>query len=475
MALKRKTKGSAATLDRGALSWQAVAFQGLATIGPAFAVLAILQFTASFVGLSVPLMLIAGVIIIFAEIAIVSRMAARWPSAGGWFTWISSALSPRAGFIGGWIWSIWIPPAAMLTVAYLASAVLQPAVAAYYNVNIAWQWWVLAIMVPVVICAYEGIRSSIKVLVWTTSAEMIIFLLLGFSGILHPGAGGLSTQPFNVSHLHAAPMLFLGLVFSLFSFTGWESIGPLAEESANPRKNVPRSMYAAVAVYFVFLLIACYGIMAGWGFNNIDSFVKSAQFPGTVLAQQLWGPLWIFVLLALLNSGFAVALGAFHGGSRTWYGMARAGLLPSWLNKISPRKKVPITALHLMVVLSAITFLIAWKGGVASVYLTWVLMITLILIIMYSMANIGVISQFFRMTKGFRNPILCFILPAAVTIWLVIVAYKNVVPFPAWPLRWGLILLGVWLVVGFLWLVALQSRKSSGWQKKAKQAFDNKE
>jgi amino acid transporter len=101
-------------------------------------------------------------------------------------------------------------------------------------------------------------------------------------------------------------------------------------------------------------------------------------------------------------------------------------------------------------------------------------MITLILIILYSLANIGVISQFFRMTKGFRNPILCFLLPAAVTIWLIIVAWNNVHPFPKWPLRWGLVLLGVWLVVGFMWLIALQSRKSN-WQKKAKHAFDNKE
>jgi amino acid transporter len=290
--------------------------------------------------------------------------------------------------------------------------------------------------------------------------------------LFHPGPGGISAQPFNPSNLSTAPALFLGLVFSLFSFTGWESIGPLSEESADPRRNVPKSMYAAVGVYFVFLVIACYGIMTGWGVDNISTLVTSPQFPGTALAQKLWGGWWILVLLALLNSGFAVALGAFHGGSRTWYGMGRAGILPKWLDKISGSHKVPTNGLHLMTALSVVTFGVAWLGGVSNVYLAWVLMITLILILLYSMANIGVIVQFFRRTKGFTNWFLCLLLPAAVTVWLGVVFYNNVVPFPAAPLRYGLYLLGGWLVLGLIWLGVMQATGRKDWLERARQAFD---
>jgi amino acid transporter len=446
----------------------------MATIGPAFAVLAILQFTAGFVGVAVPLMLIAGVIIIFAEIAIVSQLAGRWPNAGGWFTWIASSLHPRAGFMGGWLWSIWIPPAAVLTVAYLSAAVLQPAVAAYYHVDLPWQVWTLAIMIPVLVCAYEGIRASIKVLVWTTTLEILVFLALGISGILHPGAGGVSTEPFNLANLSHAPALFLGLVFSLFSFTGWESIGPLSEESADPRHNVPKSMYAAVAVYFVFLVIACYGIMVGWGVNDIAGLVASTQFPGTAVAQHLWGAGWLLVLLALLNSGFAVALGAFHAGSRTWYGMGRAGIFPKWFDKIAPEKHVPTNGLHMLTLLSAATFAVAWWGGPSNVYLAFAVMATLILIMLYMLANIGVISQFVKRTEGFRNVFLSFLLPVAVTIWLGFVLWNNIHPLPAFPLRWAVYLLGAWLAAGGLWLLIMHSRGrlDKGWQDRAKQAFD---
>jgi amino acid transporter len=45
------------------------------------------------------------------------------------------------------------------------------------------------------------------------------------------------------------------VVFSIFEFSGWESTGPMAEESKNPRRNVPIGLVGSVIIlmiYFVF-------------------------------------------------------------------------------------------------------------------------------------------------------------------------------------------------------------------------------
>ena len=33
--------------------------------------------------------------------------------------------------------------------------------------------------------------------------------------------------------------LFLGVVFAIFAITGWDAAAPLAEESRDPKRNIP--------------------------------------------------------------------------------------------------------------------------------------------------------------------------------------------------------------------------------------------
>ena len=39
----------------------------------------------------------------------------------------------------------------------------------------------------------------------------------------------------------------LAIVFTVQGLTGWEAAVPLAEETENPRRNVPRSIMASIA------------------------------------------------------------------------------------------------------------------------------------------------------------------------------------------------------------------------------------
>jgi len=68
---------------------------------------------------------------------------------------------------------------------------------------------------------------------------LIITGSLAISGLVSTGPGGLSWAPLNPGNFRLSSNLFLGVVFSIFAFSGWDSTGPMAEESKNPQAQRP--------------------------------------------------------------------------------------------------------------------------------------------------------------------------------------------------------------------------------------------
>ena len=49
------------------------------------------------------------------------------------------------------------------------------------------------------------------------------------------------------------------MIFTILTYTGFESVAPLAEETANPRRNLPRAI-----LFSVIFMVAVY-VIASWG------------------------------------------------------------------------------------------------------------------------------------------------------------------------------------------------------------------
>jgi len=449
-----------------------VVLQGVATIGPAFGILAVFQATVGNAGIVAPLAFLFAGLIMLATTASVSQLAKAWPSAGGWYTWIAKAIHPRAGFLGGWVWSIYLPPAAMLTVSYMSYAVLEPAINSQYGVDIPWWVFVLVCFAVVMAVSYRGIMLSARFMMVATVIEMIIMVALAASGLLFPGDGGFNFEPFNPANLASAPNLFLGFVFSIFAFSGWESIAPMAEESNNPRRNVPRGLVLTIVVHGCFLLFVTWGLLVGTGTNTVAAIPDAAAFPGFTLAVRLWHGAWVIMLLALLNSAIAVAIGCFNGASRTWYAMGRVGALPSFLGKINVKHKTPYNAIHLTVATSVLAFVLAATFGVASTYFTWATLITLGLIVLYTLANVGVVYHYLHRRRQEFNVFKHLIFPVVSTGAMGIVFFKTVVPLPEAPERYGPVVLGLWLLLAVFILIFLRLRGREEWLARTAEAFE---
>ena len=125
-----------------------------------------------------------------------AQLAKVFPSAGGWYTWIARAFHPRAGFFAGVLFSIWLPPVATLTMAFLAKTVLEPSIKAEYGVDSRGGsgWWPGVALV--IFFAYQGISISEKALLITGCIEIVIMVALAVHRArLDPAPGGFSLGP----------------------------------------------------------------------------------------------------------------------------------------------------------------------------------------------------------------------------------------------------------------------------------------
>src|SRR5438034_1078023 len=148
-------------------------------------------------------------------------------------------------------------------------------------------------------------------------------------------------------------------------------------------------------IYFIFVT---WGYLNGIGVTKVGGIPTATAWPVATFAQRVWGGAWVFLLFALLNSAIAVSIASFNGGTRTWYGMGRSGVLPTALGKVNPKRKTPDNSIHLEVGMQVVAFACVLIWGVSDVFITWANAITIGLVLMYILANIGVVKYY--LTEG---------------------------------------------------------------------------
>ena len=102
-------------LRRGALRLPAVLMQGIGHTAPATAILLTLPITATYAGDAAPLAyLLAFAVVLMLGVGL-TQLARHLPSAGGYYTYVSRTVHPRAGFLTAWLFfptHPWHPPSA---------------------------------------------------------------------------------------------------------------------------------------------------------------------------------------------------------------------------------------------------------------------------------------------------------------------------------------------------------------------------
>jgi amino acid transporter len=461
--------GSAAVttdLKQNAIGLVGSLMQAITGMGPIFAALFFTQEVVGIAGVTAPLAYLFGVIVVVMLGSTLVQFTKHMPSAGSYYTFVSRGLNARLGFLTAWMNFVYMPVVQGPIMGYFG-AVLASELKANYSVNLPWLWWV-AILVGaplIAILARYGIALSVRIMVILGLAELLLVWTLGIWGLASPGRGGFNFSSFNPAHIGTASAFALAIAFSFQGMDGWEFAAPLAEETSNPRRNVPRATMIAILGLGVFLVVTYWGQVVGWGTANLAALPKSAEVPGLVLAHRYWGYGWIAVMIAFLSSTFAVSQSLNNVSTRIWYRMAAGGAAPAWLAKVHPTRRTPANAIWLQMVLSIVIGIGAGLGlgPDNSFFLIVGLVVVLAVVYIYIMGNAAVAAYYWRQRRAEFNPFLHFAIPLFTTAALIYVGVETFNPLPAYPLNLAPYIAGGWLLLGIVILLIMRARGDDRW------------
>jgi len=272
-----------------------------------------------------------------------AELGAMFPRAGGNYVYLREGVHPVAGFLVGWLAFFAIYAG---TIAALA-AILGETVAGLVGGG---KGTALAVSLGVVLAAsalnHAGVRWGARANNLTSSVKIGALLAFGVLGpLLGEGEFGRLLWAPVAGAERPVSLAAFGLAMSpvLFSYLGWNASVFVGSEIRDPGRNVPRSLFAGLAICtFVYLVV-----------NGVYLYalpipaLQDAGDAGAAAAGALFGPvggrlLAGFVFVSVLGTLNATAL----VGPRVAYAMSLDGLFFGGADRVS-RFRTPVAAIWL--------------------------------------------------------------------------------------------------------------------------------
>lgn len=127
-----------------------------------------------------------------------------------------------------------------------------------------------------------------------------------------------------------------GVVF--FVFIGFDIVATMAQETKNPKKNMPVGILGSLIICTILFVLFGY-VMTGLA--HYTEFKNSAAPVAVAIAHTPYEWLFLAVIAAILVGYTSVILVDLLGQSRVFYSMSKDGLLPSVFSALHPRFATP--------------------------------------------------------------------------------------------------------------------------------------
>src|SRR2546426_8461910 len=416
----------AGTLQKDAIGLAPVLFQSITHMAPAAAVAFSIIFAVTYAGGATPLAVVLALVACLMVAISIGQLARHLPSAGGLYTYAARGLHPAAGFFVAWGFMLAEPLVAPLL--YLIFGNVIGVFLTNHFSTPTWLWapFAAAAGIGVWFLVYRGVRISTEAGVVLGAFEIVVFLALAITLIIAAGSNNtLSVFSPNTGNSNGWGSVFAGMVYTVLAFIGFEASVPLAEETRDPRRTLPRAVILSCVLIGLFYLICYYAATVYFGPNQMADpkngfFGFNGGDPWDGLAAKVWGPFAILVLLAIINSAVANSNAGANAATRMGFALGRAGILPRALAAVHPRFKTPYVAVHVQ---GAFGIAIAVILGFAlssplNAFAPLGTMVTLIVVVIYILTNLSNLVFYWRERREELNP-----------IWNVVVPVLGVVIF----------------------------------------------
>jgi APA family basic amino acid/polyamine antiporter len=198
-------------------------------------------------GFSILLLWTVGGLVALCGVFSYSELGAMFPRSSGEYNFLTRAYHPAFGFLAGWV---------SATVGFAAPVALAAMAFGEYSKSVWPGASPLALAMGVVwlvsIVQLCGLRHSSTFQLIATILKVVLiigFLIAGFV-IGTPQPVSFAPSAGDLAHVTSAPFA-IGLVFVMYSFSGWNAATYIIGEMKLPQQNLPRALLSGTLVVLV--------------------------------------------------------------------------------------------------------------------------------------------------------------------------------------------------------------------------------
>ena len=434
----RHTARQPQRLMRSVLGPVDIAASTMANIAPAMSFYFGFGFLALTAGVASPLTIIAaGVAIAFLGNTL-AQFSRVHPSTGSFITFIGKAFGPTSA----------IATAVILITGYIIAIISVLVMSGGFTTiflnryipaipTSTWPWFMIVFVSIAAFLMVRGIHISTRWAGIFFAFEMLVLVVVTVSALVHH-AGHLTLHPFDPRYLsNGFKGLGLGFPLAVYLFIGWENSAALAEETENPRRNVPRALFASVALMMVSYVVFAYATVEGFG-ENVAA-LSASPIPFITVADSVLGVLAFFAYLAGVTSTLACLIAAVNSQSRLLFNAGREGLLPAWVGRVYARRQTPVNAL---LTFTGIGFVLvfAWSFGQhidpVTLFAEASTLGTILVVAVYFVANLALPVFYRKHYPDQMSLVWHLIIPLVGAALIALPIYELVKPGQASPYDW---------------------------------------
>ncbi len=350
--------------------------QSVGFMGPVFSiaflvplVVGLTSITGKGAGAAAPLAVLIAAIGVLGLSWIVAQYAKRIQAAGSLYDYVTDGLGNRTGASAGFLYYVGILVLGASLLVMLGGTIHDTLLAEFNWSHIGYTAWDLILLVLFAIILYFGVALSTRAQLVLALFSITVVLVFSIYVIAKVGSDNSLTTAFKPS---SSPThwsgVFFGVLYGVLLFTGFETAANLGEETAHPKRDIPRAVLIAVIAITGFYLIGTYAQVAGYHFS-LDELGKNAGAPLFGLAAPVsdggYGSVAVRRLLELvvLLDMFAVGIGCSVAASRGFFAMSRDHRFPKPLGKASKRG-TPLRASIVVLLFYLLTIIVTkeWVG-----------------------------------------------------------------------------------------------------------------
>jgi amino acid transporter len=438
-----KAPESPERLHKGALRLIDISASTMANIGPAYSFYFSFGFIVFTAGIAAPLTIVAAAVAIALLANTLSQFSRAQPSTGGFITFVgktfggtsavTTALLCGAGYI-----------IAISSVLVISGGFLSMMLNFYLGWNVPWIVFSVLLTAGAVAMMIRGVAVSTRLAGFFFGFEMVVLLIVAVATLIKNG-GTLSLAPFDPHHINGGfSGLAAGFPLAIYLFIGWENSAALAEETGNPRRNVPRAVFLSVAIMAVTYLLLAYSTVSG--FRDNGTALANASIPFINVAHGVVAFLAFIAYLAGMTSTLGVLIAAVNSQCRLVFNAGREGLLPRWIGKVDPVRRTPINAIFAFVGIASVIVLGwaigHWVGGsggslnALNYFTESGTMGTILILVVYFLANLALPFYYRRYRPSEFSVVKHLVLPVLGMAAIAVPVYYLCKPGQANPYDW---------------------------------------